>query len=107
MSRWRATPLLLSSTFLPARSTSCSVRSLAIASSGWSAKAGVPLRDAGELLGTSHQRAAQMADADLRPMRPAGERQSRRSEAAIGSRMAAKLSSFSIIRDNAREGIRP
>jgi hypothetical protein len=34
-------------------------------------KAGVPLRDAGELLGISHQRASQMADADLKPMRSA------------------------------------
>ena len=34
-------------------------------------KAGVPLRDAGELLGISHQRAAQIAGADLRPMRTA------------------------------------
>jgi predicted RNase H-like HicB family nuclease len=32
-------------------------------------KAGIPLRDAGELLGMSHQRAAQLADADLRPLR--------------------------------------
>ena len=34
-------------------------------------KAGLPLRDAGELLGISHQRAAQITDADLRPMRTA------------------------------------
>lgn len=34
-------------------------------------KAGVPLRDAGELLGISHQRAAQIADANLRPIRAA------------------------------------
>lgn len=34
-------------------------------------KAGIPLRDAGELIGVSHQRAAQLADVDLRPMRRA------------------------------------
>lgn len=34
-------------------------------------KSGVPLRDAGELLGISHQRAAQIADADLKPIRTA------------------------------------
>jgi len=32
-------------------------------------KSGIPQRDAGELLGISHQRAAQLVDADLRPMR--------------------------------------
>lgn len=32
-------------------------------------KSGIPLRDAGELLGISHQRAAQIASEDLRPMR--------------------------------------
>ena len=32
-------------------------------------KSGIPQRDAGELLGVSHQRAAQLGDADLRPMR--------------------------------------
>lgn len=32
-------------------------------------KSGIPLRDAGELLGVSHQRAAQLADTDLRPIR--------------------------------------
>ncbi len=34
-------------------------------------KAGVPLRDASELLGISHQRAAQIVNMDLRPMRTA------------------------------------
>ena len=32
-------------------------------------KSGIPLRDAGQLLGISHQRAAQLVDTDLRPMR--------------------------------------
>lgn len=44
----------------------CSVRALRSLQ-----RAGIPLRDAGELIGVSHQRAAQLADVDLRPVREA------------------------------------